>query len=59
MGDKVALALSERTVYGKKVKSLRAEGLVPAVVYGPGIEPINVQVEGGVMLKTYKQAGEL
>lgn len=57
MGDKIALALAERTVHGKKVKSLRNEGLVPAVVYGPGIDPISVQVEGGIMLKTYKQAG--
>ena len=57
MGDKIALALAERTIHGKKVKSLRAEGFVPAVVYGPGIEPVSVQVEEGVMLKTLKQAG--
>ncbi|HEY0964967.1 MAG TPA: 50S ribosomal protein L25 [Candidatus Saccharimonadales bacterium] len=57
MGDKIALALAERTVHGKKVKSLRHEGFVPAVVYGPGIDPISVQVESGIMLKTYKQAG--
>lgn len=57
MGDKIALALDERTVHGKKVKNLRKDGLVPAVVYGPGLEPISVQVDGGVMLKTYKQAG--
>lgn len=57
MGDKIALALDERTVHGKKVKNIRKDGLVPAVVYGPGIEPISVQVEGGILLKTYKQAG--
>lgn len=57
MGDKITLALAERTLHGKKVKTLRNEGLVPAVVYGPGIEPISVQVESGVILKTYKQAG--
>jgi len=57
MGDKIALTLDERTVHGKKVKSLRKDGFVPAVVYGPGIEPISVQVPAGVMLKIYKQAG--
>jgi large subunit ribosomal protein L25 len=57
MGDKIALALDERTVHGKKVKTLRNEGLVPAVVYGPGVEPMSVQVPAGIMLKTYKQAG--
>ncbi len=57
MGDKIALALAERTIHGKKVKALRKDGLVPAIVYGPGIEPISVQVEAGIMLKTYKQAG--
>jgi len=57
MGDKIALTLTERTVHGKKVKSLRSEGLVPAVVYGPGIEPVSVQLETSLMLRTYKQAG--
>lgn len=57
MGDKIALALDERTVHGKKVKTLRDEGLIPAVVYGPGIDPISVQIAEGIMLKTYKQAG--
>ncbi len=57
MGDKIALSLDERTVHGKKVKNLRKDGLIPAVVYGPGIEPVSVQVPAGIMLKTYKQAG--
>lgn len=58
MGEKISLALDERTVQGKKVKSLRRDGLVPAVVYGPGLEPINVQVEYNVMAKVYQQAGK-
>lgn len=57
MGDKVTLKLDERTVQGKKVKKLRAEGLVPVVVYGPGIDPINAQVEYNVLVKAYRQAG--
>ena len=57
MGEKISLALDERTVQGKKVKSLRREGFVPAVVYGPGLDPINVQVAYNVMAKVYQQAG--
>ncbi len=57
MGEKISLALDERSVQGKKVKALRRDGIVPAVVYGPGVEPINVQVEYNVMAKVYQQAG--
>lgn len=57
MGDKVTLKLEERNEHGKKVAKLRRDGFVPAVVYGPGIEPISVKVEEGVMQKAYKQAG--
>lgn len=58
MGDKVTLKVDERTVHGKKVAKLRREGLVPAVVYGPGIEPISVQVPNNVLAKAYGQAGK-
>ena len=44
MGDKITLKLDERTVTGKKVKSLRNEGLVPAVIYGRDQEPLNAQL---------------
>lgn len=33
-----------RTVVGKKVKRLRSNGFVPITVYGPKIEPVNLQV---------------
>lgn len=57
MGDKLSLKLDERVVQGKKVAKLRKEGLVPAVVYGADIAPINVQVEDGVFAKLYREAG--
>ncbi len=34
----------ERTIIGKKVKTLRAEGLVPITVYGAKIKPVSLQV---------------
>lgn len=33
-----------RTITGKKVKRVRAEGKVPVVVYGPKIEPMHLQI---------------
>lgn len=57
MGDKLTLKLDEREVHGKKVAKLRKDGLIPAVVYGPGVEPVSVQVEEGVFTKLYRQAG--
>ncbi|MGK2896097.1 MAG: 50S ribosomal protein L25 [Candidatus Saccharimonadales bacterium] len=57
MGNKVELTLEERTVYGKKVAALRRDGIVPAVVYGAGIDPISVQVPENVFQKAYVQAG--
>ena len=58
MGDKVTLKLDERTVHGKKVAKLRREGLVPVVVYGPGIEPISAQVANNLVAKAYAEAGK-
>ena len=58
MGDKITLTLEERELHGKKVAKLRKEGLVPGVVYGPGTDPISVQVDNNVMVKIYAQAGK-
>ncbi len=33
-----------RAVVGKKVGQLRTQGIVPIVVYGPRVEPVNLQV---------------
>ena len=59
MGDnKITLKVSERTVFGKKVKSLRREGIVPVVVYGPGMEPKAVQAGYNELEKVVKAAGK-
>lgn len=57
MGDKINLKLTKRDVHGKKVAKLRRESLVPGVVYGPGMEPVSVQVDYNTVAKVYKQAG--
>lgn len=59
MGDnKITLKVSERTVFGKKVKALRREGIVPVVVYGPGMEPKAVQAGYNELEKVVRTAGK-
>jgi len=42
MAEVFSIEAQARTVIGKQVKALRRTGLVPAVVYGAGSEPIHV-----------------
>lgn len=56
--DRLSLKAIERDIIGKKVKRLRADGLLPAHVYGKGLETEHVSVDTKVFLQTFKQAGE-
>jgi large subunit ribosomal protein L25 len=56
--EKFALAAQSRQVTGKQVSLLRAEGMVPAVIYGTGIENKNVVVEMRAFDKLFAGAGE-
>ena len=47
-----------RDIFGKKVKSLREEGSVPAVLYGPGVENMALAVDLKEAENIYKEAGE-
>lgn len=52
------LNCAKRESVGKnKVNRLRAEKLIPAVVYTRGEESINIQIEESELLKVYRQAG--
>lgn len=51
------LSLEKRTVSGKKVAKLRAEGLIPSVIYGDGNDPIMVQSTYNDTEKVLKAAG--
>lgn len=57
MGEKINLKLAKRDVHGKKVKQIRRQGLVPGVVYGPGMDPVSVQAEYNIVMKAYQAAG--
>jgi large subunit ribosomal protein L25 len=55
--DNLELKTESRSIYGKKVKRLRAENLVPAVVYGPDLVGKTIQIEERPLFKTLQQAG--
>lgn len=57
MGNKVTLNLDTRVVQGKKVARLRLEGVTPAVIYGNGFEPMNVQAPHNIIEKVFRDAG--
>src|SRR5690606_36961274 len=48
---------TSRDVFGKKVKRLRREGLLPGNVYGRGIESTPVQMDTLEFLRTVRSAG--
>lgn len=58
MSDKITLAVTERTVLGKKVKQLRKEGLVPGVMYGHDVAAVAVTAPGIEALKVWRDAGK-
>jgi large subunit ribosomal protein L25 len=46
-----------RTLTGRKVRQLRAQGLVPMVVYGKTQEPVNLQVSSRALETTLHHGG--
>ncbi|MBI4133412.1 50S ribosomal protein L25 [Candidatus Uhrbacteria bacterium] len=58
MADINLLEAQPRIATGRRVRGLRATGTIPAVVYGHGIPPQNVQVGKIPFEKIYRRAGE-
>lgn len=56
MGD-LQLAVDPRVVTGKKVKSLRREGIVPAHLYGRGTESLSLQTSKQTVANLLRTAG--
>lgn len=52
------LKAEPRTVLGKKTKHLRAEGIIPAEVFGHGAENQHVSVAEKDFMKIYREGGE-
>ena len=53
----LALTAQERSITGKQVKALRAEGLVPAVLYGFEVENTTLAIDAKEFRKIYREAG--
>jgi len=52
------LIVQKREIFGKKVKALRKQGLIPAELYGHGLENIHLSVPAKDFSKLFKEAGE-
>jgi large subunit ribosomal protein L25 len=55
---KYSLTANIRDIVGRKVKHLRAQGNIPATVYGKDVKSISVTVGADAFEKVYKEAGE-
>jgi large subunit ribosomal protein L25 len=52
------LKAEKRGIFGRKVKRLRKQGLLPATIYGKGFEPVSVQLIDKEMEKVFAEVGE-
>lgn len=55
--EKVELEAKKRSVRGKHNHKLRAQGIVPAVIYGRGVKSEPVEVESRVIERVYRASG--
>ncbi|HEX6384754.1 MAG TPA: 50S ribosomal protein L25 [Anaerolineae bacterium] len=56
MAERVAIDAERRSVTGKKVKQLRREGWIPAVIYGR-TEPLHIQLASHELRRVLRDAG--
>ncbi len=54
----LTLKVDERTITGKRTSDLRTQGILPAVVYGSELKPLNIQVSRKDFLHVYEEAGD-
>jgi len=54
----IILKAKSRKELGKKVKKLRMQGILPAVLYGSKEKPQHLEINGQEFDKAYQQAGE-
>jgi large subunit ribosomal protein L25 len=55
---KHTLTAKKRSIVGRKVKSLRFGGELPATVYGKKVKSVSVTISKDAFMKVYKEAGE-
>ncbi|HDH31195.1 MAG TPA: 50S ribosomal protein L25 [Candidatus Wolfebacteria bacterium] len=52
------LGVQKREIFGKKVKALREQELIPAELYGHGFENLHLSVSAKNFSRVFKEAGE-
>jgi large subunit ribosomal protein L25 len=57
VAESFTIEAQPRTVVGKKVSQLRAQGLVPAVIYGAHVKPVSLQIPYRALQLTLMKAG--
>ncbi|MBN9494266.1 50S ribosomal protein L25 [bacterium] len=57
MADRATITATPRTVLGKKVKQLRQQGILPANIYGRGLDSTAIQVDSRAFGQTIKASG--
>jgi len=55
--EAVTLDANERKTIGKQVKALRRQGLLPAVIYGVGIDPLPIELDEKVASRVLANVG--
>ncbi len=55
---KIQLKAEKRKVKGRKVKTLRAKGILPANIYGKDVKSVSIQISSKEFRDIFKKAGE-
>ncbi len=57
MTDIIVLEASKRELTGKQVKQIRAQGVIPGVLYGPAFDALPLQIEWLALRPALREAG--
>ncbi len=56
--EQIELEVTNRTILGKKVKSLRRQGVTPVHLFGPGVESLSLQCDTPRLHRVLAEAGQ-
>src|SRR4030042_5175294 len=56
--EQIPLLAQKRTIIGRKVKTLRREGIIPAHIFGHKIKTVHIQVKENDFSKVFGKTGE-
>jgi len=54
----ISLQAKLRTELGKETQTMKAQGIIPGVVYGPGVKNATISVDEKEFKKVFRKAGE-